>query len=361
MTDRTVSRRAFALGGAAAATAAVAGAVTLARDGDGGGGGLVLRGVDYDTERTVWEPAFVRREVAAIRHDLHANAVLLLGSDLDRLVESATAAAEEGLHVWFEPRRFDADAADTLAFVLEVARAAEALRAEHPDVGLSLGVELTIFMDGLVPGADWAERGAALGVAPAEEWNGGLNRFLADALAAVRPVFGGTVTYSSGPWEDVDWSGIDVLGIDLYRDADNAATYAEDVRRLHRHGKPVVVTEFGCCSYRGAEDRGGMGFDVVDWEADPPVIAEGTVRDEHVQARYLEELLDVFEAEGVHGAFVYDFIEPDNPRSPDPRYDYDMAGFAITTCYPSGSERAYDRTGHFDRKVAFDALARRYA
>jgi hypothetical protein len=47
------------------------------------------------------------------------------------------------------------------------------------------------------------------------------------------------------------------VGVDLYRDESNEATYAREVRALHRFGKPVVITEFGCCAYRGADKRGG--------------------------------------------------------------------------------------------------------
>ena len=356
-------------GAAAAAVVAACGG----DDGEGGGGGrggggggrrtrsLALRGVNYDTERQVWRPEFVRHEIETIRRDLHCNAILLLGSDLDRLTESAAVAADNGLHVWFEPRHFDSNAADTLEFVSAVARSAEELRADHPQVGLSVGCELTLFLAGIVPGDDFLARSVALASTPPQEYNAGLDAFLADALATVRPIFGGQVTYSSGTWEDVGWRDFDVVGVDLYRDSENEATFVEDVRGLRRHGKPVVITEFGCCSFRGAEHMGGNGFTVVDYSQDPPVVETGLVRDEQVQARYIGELLDVFEAERVHGAFVYDFIESDNPYSPDPRYDLDMAGFGLVTTYPSGSERAYDRTGHFTPKAGFRALARRYA
>ena len=134
-----------------------------------------------------------------------------------------------------------------------------------------------------------------------------------------------------------------MVGVDLYRDASNEATYRQDVRALHRHGKPVVITEFGCCSYVGADDRGGEGFMIIDWSGPEPVLTGNPVRDEQVQADYLAELLDVFEAEDVHGAFVWTFIEPDSPYSPDPRRDLDMAGFAIVRC-----EADYAATGRVD-------------
>lgn len=354
-----ISRRTVLAGTAAAAVAgATAGPAHAA---PARGRRLPQHGVNYDTEREVWRPAYVRREIRAIRRDLHCNAVILLGSDLRRLMLAARCAADEGMFVWFEARQFDQDARTTLRFVTSVAREAERLRRAHPGVGISLGCELTIFMSGLVPGEDWTERGANLGTPAGAGYNERLNAFLRRALAAVRPLFGGRLTYTSGVWEDVDWRGFDVVGVDLYRDESNEATYVRDVRALHRFGKPVVITEFGCCTYRGADRRGGMGFDVIDWSQDPPVVPPGYVRDERTQARYISELLDVYEAEGVHGAFVYNFIDPGSPYSPDPRDDLDMAGFSLVKVLPPDSRHGYEKTGHFAPKLAFHTLARRYA
>lgn len=361
-----ISRRTVLAGTAAAA---VSGAAVIACDAMTGtasaapvrGRPLPQHGVNYDTEREVWRPAYVRREIRAIRRDLHCNAIILLGSDLGRLMLAARCAAREGMFVWFEARRFDEDARATLRFLTAVARAAEGLRRTHPGVGISVGCELTIFMDGLVPGGDWRERAGNLGTPAGEGYNERLNAFLARALRTVRPLFGGRLTYTSGVWEEVAWRGFDVVGVDLYRDETNEATYVQDVRALHRFGKPVVITEFGCCTYRGADRRGGDGFDIVDWSQDPPVIPPGYVRDEGAQARYISELLDVYEAEGVYGAFVYDFIEPDGPYSPDPARDLDMAGFSLVKVLPPETGLGYERTGHFEPKLAFHTLARRYA
>lgn len=364
-------RRAFLLGGTAAVALAAVGCGgddddDSAKDDDSADpkperrSPLKLKGLNYDTDRETWVPAYVPGEIETIARDLHANAVILLGSDLERLKLAANAAADNGLAVWFEPRHFNSNAAETTEFVLAVARFAEELRAEHPDVGLSVGVELTIFMDGLVPGNNWDERGAALETVPPDSYNAALNGYFAGALPAVRDVFGGQVTYSSGVWESVDWAGFDVVGIDLYRDADNEATFAEDVRALHDHGKPVIITEFGCCSFEGADELGGSGFLVVDYASETPTVAEDVVRDEQVQADYIDELLDVFEAEKVHGAFIYDFIEPDSPYSSNPRLDFDMAGFAVVTCFGPEAEKPYVETGYFEPKPAFDTIARRF-
>jgi hypothetical protein len=51
-------------------------------------------------------------------------------------------------------------------------------------------------------------------------------RCLDDRLVVARSTFGGPVSFASGIWEDVDWSGFDVVGIDAYRDEQNAPTTA---------------------------------------------------------------------------------------------------------------------------------------
>jgi hypothetical protein len=52
-----------------------------------------------------------------------------------------------------------------------------------------------------------------------------------------------------------------------YRSADSADRYPEMVRALVAQGKPVAITEFGCCTYKGAADRAAHGPDIVEWDA----------------------------------------------------------------------------------------------
>ena len=170
-------------------------------------------------------------------------------------------------------------------------------------------------------------------------------------------LFGGPLTYSSGPWEEVDWSGFDIVGIDLYRDAENEATFVDDVGRLHRHGKPVVITEFGCCSFRGAEDLGGRASR-DDWTADPrrstrassgrtgpgPLCRRAA---RHLRGRRRARRLRLH----LHRAR--------QPVLADPRFDLDMAGFGIVKCYPRHRARLRP-TGHFEPKAAFETIATRY-
>ena len=47
-------------------------------------------------------------------------------------------------------------------------------------------------------------------------------------------------------------------------------------------GKPVAITEFGTCAYRGAEKAAGMGWNVVDHDKNPEQIKGPLVHSEHI-------------------------------------------------------------------------------
>ena len=83
-----------------------------------------------------------------------------------------------------------------------------------------------------------------------------------DAAEVVRERFGGRVTYAAGPWELVDWAPYDIVGVDAYRASYNAHDFTDELRARFEYGKPVAVTEFGTCPYRGAGELGGMAWAV---------------------------------------------------------------------------------------------------
>lgn len=123
------------------------------------------------------------------------------------------------------------------------------------------------------------------------------------------------------------------------------------MRGYARHGKPLAATEFGCCAYRGAAERGGMGWDIVDHDADPPRVIGDHVRDEDEQVRYLRAMLDLFEEEGVDTVFWFTFAGYEYPHHPDPRFDLDMASYGVCRRMPDGT---------LARKRAFHAMAQAY-
>lgn len=308
------------------------------------------RGVCYDVGRVLmgqdWRPMLdageLHRELQIIRRDLHCNAVRICGQDLDRLVRAGQDALDQGLEVWLSPELWDHTPSDTLDYVAEAARRAEELRTQRPGrVVFTVGSELTLFMRGILEGDTFLERFQSPSFGErvrSGAHNAPLDGFLAKANEVVRQVFKGAVTYASVPLETVDWSRFDLVAVDLYRDARIRDRFTDLLRPYFTHDRAVVITEFGCCTYRGAADAGGMGWAIVDLDIaqlgkQPPRLNGHYLRDEAEQAHELTDLLTIFDDAGVDGTFVFTFVAPTSPTSDDPTYDLDMASYSLVTSY----------------------------
>jgi len=307
--------------------------------------------------RPKFEPNVVQRELEIIRKDLHCNAVRICGLDIDRLVTASEDALTQGLEVWLSPEMWDKTQEETLQYITQAAVAAEQLRRRYSQkIVLSLGSELTLFMQGIVEGANFFERmnnSSFWKTIKSGKHNKPLNAFLVKARTAVREVFHGPIVYFSVPLEVVDWSSFDFVGVDLYRDARIKSMFDKMVRGYFAYNKPVVIGEFGCCTYRGAEMLGANGFIITfGMMADylgpkitlPPLIGEMLkvipktnghyIRDEVLQAREIIEQIEAFDSAGVEGAFVFTFVSPTSIYNEDPRFDTDMGSYSLVKSYP---------------------------
>lgn len=328
------------------------------------------KGINYDTgfspagslSRPDFDPDVVRRELRIIADDLHCTAVRISGGDPERLSVAGRLAAEAGLEVWFAPFPCELTADQLGPFLADCADRAEELRRTGAEVVLVTGCELSLFSSGFIPGADLGARIAALTSGDPAVYatfgpiTAALNALLAAAVAEARKRFGGRITYASGPWEEIDWTPFDIVGVDAYRAEYNASTYREEIRGHFAHGKPVAATEFGCCTYRGAAARGGTGWAILDEKGG---LDGDYVRDETEQADYLRELLAVFEEEALDSAFWFTFASYGLPYSPDPRHDLDLAAYGVVRMLPSGHGTAYPDMA-WEPKEACGALAVAY-
>ncbi|MFE7764427.1 hypothetical protein [Streptomyces sp. NPDC057438] len=314
---------------------------------------LTVRGISYlvgdggsDDER---------QDMEVIARDLHCTSVMLIG-DGERLIDAARTALDVGLDVHIRPHLAELPRPKLLERLEAVAAGAEGLRRDHPGrVTLLVGSEFSHTVPGIVPGPR-----SFLRLKLIVRFRRLLRRriarrlhpLLTAAVTAARGRFGGPVTYSAAGWEPVDWSLFDQVGVSLYRSRRNRAGYTDRLRGLVRdHDKPVVITEFGCGAFTGAEDRGAGSFWIVNWFAAPPRIRGDHPRDEAAQARCLGELIGQYEDEGVHGCFVFTYAMPDFPRREDPRLDLDKAGFGVVAVTDDGTRHP---------KEAFREVARRY-
>lgn len=326
-------------------------------------------GVTYDTgfrsagttTHEPFDPDAVRRDLRIIRDDLCCDAVRVTGGVQDRLELAARHAADAGLEVWYSPFTNGLTQDELMAFVADGAGRAERLRRDGARVVMLTGSEISLFTSGFLPGdsleerlglmADPARLRAALPGVPAR-----VNTFLGRAVAAVRERFEGPVSYASLPFEGVDWTPFDLIATDAgYRDATTANGFRDGLRAQVAQGKPFAVTEFGCVTYRGAADLGARGDSVIAWDEHArPRLLSAVTRDEDEQARYVRELLDVYDEEGTDTAFVNTFVRRDLPASDDPGQDLDAASFAIVKIREGG--RTYPGVP-WEPKAAFHALA----
>jgi hypothetical protein len=335
------------------------------------------KGVCYDVGRVIagenQHPGFdertVRRELEIIRGDLHCTAVRICGMDVDRVIATADMALETGLEAWLSPELWDHQPTQVLDYLAGAARAAEVVRRRWPGrVVLSVGSELTLFMRGILPGDTVLDRvGSPVRIAQTmlrlkvlRSHNKALNRFLAQAASVARDAFHGPLTYASVPIESVEWAPFDIVGVDYYRGRKNRSTYGEGLKRYLAVGKPVVVSEVGCCTYQGAEDKGGRGFLIVD-RKHPDQIKAGYVRDEDLQAREVTGMLGILRSAGADGAFVYGFASPALIHQPDPLHDFDMASYSLVKTLPDGTTSTAYPGMPWEPKQSFRAVADFYS
>jgi hypothetical protein len=336
------------------------------------------KGISYDTglvrnggtSREHFDPEVVRRELGIIRDDLHCTAVRLIGGDPERLELAATYAADLGLEVWVSPYPLELTADRMLDLFADCAERAERIRRRGAEVVFVAGAELSLMNPGFLPGETVEERLEGLlgdrtrlpeRIATV---SAGVDDFLRQAVKAVRERFGGKVTYAAVPLERVDWASFDIVGADLYRSAEVAGQFADGVRTLVGQGKPVAITEFGSGCYRGAGDLGArfMAIGEYDEQTGALLRLNGEYpRDEAGQARYLRELLEIFDAAGVDATFVFLFSLESHPHRPDgdPRDDLDLASPGIVKVLEDRSGETYPGLD-WEPKEAFAAVADYY-
>lgn len=327
---------------------------------------MQYRGVNYDTGTNFdpdnlsvqWTTADMQHDIRVIKEQLHCNTVNVFGTNITHLIATARFALQLGLKVWIQPRLFHKNQEEVLQHISTAATEAELLRQQYPQVILNTGCESSLFVSGIIPGQDLTARINQL----LENWqqipqfNKQLHTFLEKVNRLARNAFKGPLTYAAGPWEEVDWNLFDIIGLDYYRDASNNKDYVKNLKAFRKYGKPIVITEFGCCPYDGAEQLGAGGHDVIDWSTCPAYVKPGHTRSEKVQADYIADLFAIFRKEKVAGALVYVFHNPAMPHSKDPAHDLDMGSYSLVkTLQPVAGKT--DTAIRWQPKTAFHTVA----
>lgn len=321
---------------------------------------MKYKGVTYDVGTEYYPKVFtidpfdaakVKVDMQAIKNQLHCNSVRIYGKEAQKLMSATEIALQEGLNVWLSPRFINGIVENTIPYLKSMAADLESLRMKYPlqEVVFIIGGEITLDMKGFLPGDTLHERiknltnplfflKSALGIKPGYQKS--FDRFLKDAATATREHFSGKITYAAAMWEKVDASDFDFTCMNFYKASFNKSFYNQKLKKMVSQGKPVVITEFGCCTYAGADSKGPGGYTVLDWSQSPPAFRVKCIRDEKVQADYLLDLLQTYDRENVTGAFIFDFYSQRHTYNPDPEKDYDMASFSITRSIGNGQWQA---------------------
>ena len=332
------------------------------------------RGFSISTRPRALDLTTVGRELVIIRDDLHANAVRIVGSNLDRLATVTELALGLGLGVWFSPALFEYSKEDTAKHLVAAAESAATIEERYPGrVVFIAGSELTLFTPGFLPGKSIAARLKNLKEDTSLLARTGLAEYLDGLVPKIRNVFAGPIAYAALPFEKVNWESFDYVGVDHYREARTKDRYTEMLQPFLATGKPVVVTEFGMRTYAGAESSGALGFGVTDttrlWLHTRPLIGQffptrlnGIYdRDEAMQAREISETLDELELSGVAGAMLSTFVTPSATTNADPLYDLDMDSMSLVKSLPAGQHGTIYPEMTWEPKESFAAVARHFA
>jgi hypothetical protein len=337
---------------------------------------LEIKGVNYDVGVGLSSDSnpnnnltaeVMKEELGVIKNELHCNAVRIYGSDLEKLIECSKIAVKEGLKVWFSPRYINASLEETIDYIIECSMAAEQLRKISPEIVYVIGNEFSLDVKGFIDGETIFIRilnlskpisiiKNSLGLGFKKE----LNNFLAKAVPKVRQNFKGEITYASGQWEKVDWDKFDIIAVNYYRNRFNSLKYRRTVRKFVQKKKKFAITEFGCCSFKGAEQKGAWGYSVIDWKKSRPQLKKLLERDESVQSNYLIDLLNIYLKENVRAVFVYTFIARRAKYDVNPKYDLDMANFGLVKVLPSDNNDSKFSYA-WERKKAFYELSEFYS
>jgi hypothetical protein len=308
---------------------------------------MLLRGINYDIgtpfrkgelSRPDFDDFIIKKEIEIIKNELKCNAIRISGYDIQRLSKASEFALDEGLQVWFSPAYPDATQQEAINYLTDCAIAAEKLREKYDDVIFIVGCEYSLFLKGFVKGDTLYDRmekmfnplSIFLNLLGLKNYiHKNLNLFLKEATEKIKTHFKGKLTYASGTWEKVDWSLFDIVGIDHYRASYNKSFYTKQLTGYNKFNKPVAVLEFGCCAYKGAENKGPTGWAITAVVNGQRVIKGNYLRDETIQASYITELLDILIQENVYAAFVFTFINPMYKYKNDSGLDLDMASYGI--------------------------------
>jgi hypothetical protein len=280
---------------------------------------------------------------------------------------AAKLAVDEGLEVWYCPFTCGLTIEELTNFLVDAAERAEHIRCSGAEVVFIAGSEISLFNKGIFNEVTLKERLDLLSnplkfreQIPFVHQR--MNTFLINTIQLVREKFKGKVSYASLPFEGVDWRLFDFIATDGgHRSLEIAPYFQKSIQALVNQGKSVAITEFGCCTYHGAADKGAGADSIIEWVDGKASHLNGVyIRDENEQVACILELLEIFESEKVYAVFVNTFARYDLPHRENPILDLDLASQGIVKVYDDKLGNTYPDMP-WEPKAAFEAIAEYYS
>jgi len=253
-------------------------------------------------------------QLSTIHDELGCNAIIIMaGADYeDNLIECGRMAIGKGFHrVYILPRYFHHSIDETVDRIARFAPRVRALREASEVIHFMVGHELSLEISGIVPGDNWFERLDYCIKNP--DW---MDRVRAtfpgmfkDIIAACEGKYGYKISYAAIMYAEIDavpWSDpvFESVGIDadimpaLGVTDERIFSQLSELKR--KFGKPVIVPDFACMTYTGADQYDGAVL-WKSWESGP--------YDEDAQAKFIKSSCDVYNRAKIEGCFYYQYNE----------------------------------------------------
>jgi len=264
---------------------------------------------DYPTPNTDQ----IDEELDNIHNDLGCNAIIIAaGADSeDDLIECARMALQKEFfdRIYIEPHYWQYSIDETVEKLARFAPKVKSLREASQVIHFMVGHEFSLETSGIVPGDNWFERVDYCVKNPdwADRVWATFPRMFKDIIAACKENYGYKISYAAISYAEIDavpWSDplFESVGIDVGLVPAVGATEEVFFKQLSelktRLGKPVIVPDFACLTYTGAEQWGGAVLPNA-WENGP--------YDEEAQAKYIKSYCDVLSRARIEGCFYWQY------------------------------------------------------
>jgi hypothetical protein len=265
--------------------------------------------------------------------------IRISGNELSWLLKIAKEAKRTGLQVWLSPRfAHNKPMLTREEYLQEMKEFAKEAEKQSIDVFL-VGNELSLELKDFAEIQGYENRCGQNWLSFEKQFEGRktiFREYLTLLIEEAKKFFSGPVAYAAGTWEldSISWSEFDIVSANLYLwKRFTEKQYEETLEKLKKHGKPVVITEFGFTSTKEAWEIGPRHIYetrkfpiwIRNFLISNPSLVRGILKfnpkillrvkiphhyDEETQKLLMKKNLEILVKSEVDQAFVFQWWEP---------------------------------------------------